>query len=54
MEWRCLGEASELTSGKRSVCKHVFAESGKSDDLVLVHHKGAWYCLGAWCGHMGE
>ena len=49
--WRQLGPEVVL---KGKPCHRVYAETGKNDDLVLVHHKGQFYAMDAWCSHLGK
>ena len=50
--WRYIAE--ERILNKKQGCRHIYAEKGKSYDLVLIFHKGKFNCMGAWCSHMGE
>ncbi|KAL5020049.1 hypothetical protein ScPMuIL_002941 [Solemya velum] len=49
-EWRKIGSFVSL---KKRICQHVYAETGKKNDLALFYNEGKFYAMEAWCSHMG-
>ena len=49
--WRCVGGVSQLISRR---CHRLYAESGRTFDLVLFTADNKFTAMSTWCSHMGQ